>query len=498
MSTEVAVREFAREQAQEPTVSNVPPYQSTLGNAAIALAAGYGLTADPWQALVVRHFMATKAGTVQGCPAPRWNTLVNGLSIPRQSGKGAVIEIICLYQAVIMGRRILFSAHQFKTAKIAFRRFLDFFDNPRYPELAGQVNNIVKGNAHGIYLKNGGSIEFIARSSNSGRGYTVDTVIYDEAMDISEESIESLQATISSAPSGNPQVLYFGTPPAPIHRGEPFERIRESALAKDAGVCWCEWSATEDGLDADDRLTWARSNPSLATRQDFEMMIAERATYSDDGFKRERLGMWKIGNTNAILDLPTWEKCHDEDSKIGSRRVLAVDVSHDRDRASISVAGIRPDGKYHIELIDSRDGVNWVVPALKNLIDSRDESWWAGVIIDAYSPAKNLIDECKRSDIRVHNIGVKEIIESSQNFVDFAHGSTVFHIGQVQLTKALEDSRKRKVGEAGWAVARATADTDVTPIVSAILALWGAATSKNLKKPIIKRRERKQAIPVNL
>jgi hypothetical protein len=62
-------------------------------------------------------------------------------------------------------------------------------------------------------MGNGGSIEFIARSSGSGRGFTVDVLVCDEDQDLTDEELAALLPTISAAPSGNPMVILTGTPP---------------------------------------------------------------------------------------------------------------------------------------------------------------------------------------------------------------------------------------------------------------------------------------------
>ena len=46
-------------------------------------------------------------------------------------------------------------------------------------------------------LKNGGSIEFIARSKSSGRGFTVDVLVCDEAQELTDEQMEAIQPAIS-------------------------------------------------------------------------------------------------------------------------------------------------------------------------------------------------------------------------------------------------------------------------------------------------------------
>ena len=54
------------------------------------------------------------------------------------------------------------------------------------------------------YLTNGGSIELVARSKSSGRGFTVDTLVCDEAQEPTDDELQAINPSISAAPSGDP------------------------------------------------------------------------------------------------------------------------------------------------------------------------------------------------------------------------------------------------------------------------------------------------------
>src|SRR6185312_15116463 len=99
-----------------------------------------------------------------------------------------------------------------------------------------------------ILLDNGGSIEFIARSKGSGRGFTVDVLVCDEAQDLTDEELAALLPTISAAPTGNPQVILTGTPPDPekSQQGEVFARVRaDGELKRDKRLSWHDFGAPD-------------------------------------------------------------------------------------------------------------------------------------------------------------------------------------------------------------------------------------------------------------
>src|SRR5690606_29952691 len=114
---------------------------------AIFLASQYGLTPDPWQEHVLREWLARRAED------DKWAHSRCGLSVPRQNGKNALLEIRELFGIVELGERFLHTAHEVKTARKAFLRLASFFDNEKkYPELAGLVKEIRRTNGQEAIL----------------------------------------------------------------------------------------------------------------------------------------------------------------------------------------------------------------------------------------------------------------------------------------------------------------------------------------------------------
>src|SRR5699024_1374772 len=201
----------------------------------------------------------------------RWAALTCGIAVPRQNGKNALLEIRELFGMVGRGERILHTAHEVKTAQKQFRRLKHFFGNKAddpaalFPELNELVQTVRSVNGQeAIFLKNGGSIELVARSKNSGRGFTVDVLVMDEAQEMSEDALEALMPTTSAAPLGDPQWIFAGTPPGPNAVGEVFTRVRREALSdKPGALVWHEWSVPGE-VDLDDRAVWASVNPAVS------------------------------------------------------------------------------------------------------------------------------------------------------------------------------------------------------------------------------------------
>lgn len=461
-----------------PRVHVAPKAADGYGDLAANLAGDYGLQPDDWQQTILDDWLAESKS--------RWSSLTCGLSVPRQNGKNGVIEMRELFGMVGRGEKVLHTAHQVKTAQKHFRRLKHFFgkrakdEAARFPELNALVTEVRNVNGQEmITLANGGSVEIVARSQGSGRGYTVDVIVCDEAQDLSDDDLEALLSTSSASPLQNPQWIFTGTPPGPRANGEVFTRVRDEALdGKSRKLCWHEWSC-EAGVDLDDHQAWHQANPALGTRLLFDVVEGERGRFSDEGFARERLGMWASAAGDMVIDAQSWAAVGDEQSLATDRFAIAVDVSPDRLSASVALAGQRDDGLWHIELDEQRSGVGWLVPYLTRLLEANPQI--RALVIDGASPAASIIDDLKTAKVKVTTTRARDMANACGQLYDGVMEQWLRHTNQPQVAYALSVARKRSLGDA-WAWNRKNAGADITSLVAATLALWGAQ-SAGVKKP---------------
>ena len=188
---------------QRPRVHSVPPHVSTAGEEAIELAARAGLHLYPWQKLVLRDALGeTSAG--------KWAAFEVALIVPRQQGKGSVLEALELAALFLADPDappplILHSAHEFKTSAEHFRRVRDLIEGT--PAFSKQVRIIrTAAGAEAIELHSGARLRFVTRSGGSGRGFSADLVVIDEAYNLTAESMAAVLPTMAARP--NPQIWY--------------------------------------------------------------------------------------------------------------------------------------------------------------------------------------------------------------------------------------------------------------------------------------------------
>lgn len=460
---------------QEPRVAHTPNYEWTHADDAAFLASSYGLTPDPWQMAVLEAWFAVR-------PDGKWSASRCGLSVPRQNGKNGAIEVRELYGMVALGEKFLHSAHEVKTARKAFLRLASFFENPRkFPELAEMVVEIRKTNGQeAIVLANGGSVEFVARSRGSGRGFTVDVLVLDEAQELTDEMLEAMVPAISSAPLGNPQRIFAGTPPGPNANGEAFTRVRDDA-GKARRLSWHEWSV-EGRPDIHDPEVWALANPSLGIRLNVETIEDELGDLSPEGFLRERLGRWSTKSDAQVIPPAWWSGTlvSPDDALRDGVPSFALDMP--QDRSSITIGACRRplsgDGPRHIELVrhelTESVGTGWAVDWLA-------ERWpdTAAVVIDSYSPAATLVPDLLKRRVKVTVTRTGDMVKACGVFFDASRDAKITHIAQPGIDRALEAAGKKLVGDAGgWVWDRRNPDVDISPLVAVTLALYGSLTTK--------------------
>jgi phage terminase large subunit-like protein len=436
----------------------------------VELAASAGLVLDDWQAFVLESALRERRVGDE----LRWSAFEVGLIVSRQNGKGSILEARELAGLFLFGEQlILHSAHEFKTAQEAFRRVLSLVENT--DDLRKRVLRVRTSHGEeGIELKSGQRLRFIARSNNSGRGFTGDTVILDEAYELSAASVGALLPTLSARP--NPQIWY--TSSAGKRTSSQLIAVRDRGrVGADAGLAYFEWSAAPeaDPLDPD---AWASANPALGIRIDSEFVGLERSALPDLEFRRERLGVWDDESAGAdwVIPLESWEACADPDSEIVDPVVFAVDVSLDRSHASIAAAGRRADGMLGVEVVDYRRGTSWLGRRLVELVQRHGA---LAIGLDPGGPSGSLVPELEAAvDVPVVTFSSRDVAQSCGALYDSVVSGDIRHRAQPELNLAVSTAIKRPLGDA-WAWARKGVASEVTTLISATLALrtYSEATS---------------------
>jgi hypothetical protein len=404
--------------------------------------------------------------------------------VPRQNGKNGIIEIRELYGMAVLGERFLHTAHEVKTARKAFIRIASFFENERqYPELAALVSDIRKTNGQeAVLLKNGGGVEFIARSRGSGRGFTVDVLVCDEAQDLTDEELAALLPTISAAPSGNPQVILTGTPPDPEKQGqgEVFRRVRADGEAKrDARLAWTDYGAADGPLpDVDNRASWSAHNPAEGQRLSVREIERERALMSPETFARERLGWWGDPASATSGALPGWHTCfHDApDHLLPEPSAIGLAVSLDGEWGSIGSADLWPETDHvNLSAVDRRPGSAWLISEAKRIQDT----YGCAVALDEKCPDPTLLPALRDAGVVVTTMKLEDYITACGELVNRVKDGTVTHQRTTDLDAAVAVAAWREVGDGRKVFGRKKSAGQIDMLEAVTAALHGALSGAN-------------------
>ena len=463
--------------SQEPRVRVEPVRISSDGELAAELMAAYAYRLDPWQRTVVDCWLGRDE-------LGEYNVTSAGLAVPRQNGKNVCLEARELFGMVVLGERILHTAHQVVTSKKSFRRLAAIFTNRKHPEMMALVRHIRQVNGEeGIELTNGGSIEYSTRSRERGRGFDgISLLVYDEAQELTDDQMEAVMATLAASTTTTRQIIYTGTPPYPGAPGAAFRRRRMiSTTNPGAHDAWHEWSVEApdiDSIDIEDRTLWARTNPAMGIRLTESFTAEEMSTLSRDGFARERLGWWSPVLANVIdyaISAEIWDGCVSEETKPEGKTAYGVKFSADGSEVCLAGAVIPADGPARISLIERKPtgaGTRWLAEWLCERYTRA-----SCVVIDGRNGADVLVDRIADTwKIRgsvVRPTG-REVAAAAGTLTDALAEKTVsWYKGQEALRESAVTSVKRPIA-GGWGFG----GENSPPIEAAALALWGAKTSR--------------------
>lgn len=494
---------------RRPRVETHPPYVDTYGAEAAELMTAAGQPLDDWQRDAVDLLLAVRSDG-------KWSCFEYCEIVPRQNGKGAILEARVLAGLFLLGERLLmWSAHEYKTAMEGFKRVLtlvkalgtrindNLYDMGEGPD--GNPILLKIWNTHGEEgferTDTGQRLKFVARTAGSGRGFSGDVVIIDEAFAYTELQHAALMPTLSARP--NPQLIYTSTPPLTGDGGEVLYALRargeDEDGVQDDSLGWRNWGL--DGtldktqkLDLDDPALPAATNPALGIRITAETVRRERRSLPRESYCRERLGIWprNLGTAGGLIEAKVWQDIADPESRRHGPVALGVDVTPLQERACISLYGEREDGFGHLQIVAYGEGTDWVVPKLLELREVLDP---LAIAIDSKGGAGALLVELRRAGITEPedddhpnrgDLAIPTVTEVGQGvgaFIKATRKQAFRHVGDDALAAAVSNARTRPLGDAvAWG--RKQSDVDISPVVSATLARWAYEHRRNLTPKI--------------
>lgn len=427
-----------------------------------------GIGFDPWQRDLNRAILAKDADGLYAA-----DTVL--MSICRQAGKTYDVGALVFADSIkVPDTTTVWTAHRFPVSRESFmalralastREMLPFVDPNEITSAAGNEC---------IPFRNGSRILFKARERGAIRGFTkVRRIILDEGQILTESAMSDMAPTQNHAE--NPQLIIMGTPPKPTDPSEVFLGLRQEALdGTSEGLLYVEFSADPDS-DLDDRAAWAKANPSYPNRTSDRAILRLRKLLSDDDFRREALGIFDdVNPISQAINLQQWRALGDVDT---SRRpepvALGVEVSRDRQWSRIALAGVRPDGHHHVQLVRSDKGTGWVATAVAELAAK-----WSPVatVVDPGSAAGSLVPALSEAGVEPMLLASRDVAAACGSFADAVAEGTVHHPEDRVLEVAVAAAGQRFTAGA-WIFDAADRSTDISPLRAVTFARWGLVKS---------------------
>lgn len=452
-----------------------------------------GLSFRPWQhgagqVILAKRADGKYAATIGG----------TGLSIPRQVGKtflvAAIVFALCLLRP---GLTVIWTAHRLRTAEETFGKMQAF---AKRRKIAPYVAKIVLGSGEEeIRFLNGSRILFGARERGFGRGFDeVDVLIFDEGQILTDAALDDMiPATNQSRQDSGALLLFMGTPPKPTDPGEVFRRMRSEALSgEDEDTGWIEFGADPGfeptplpaALTASDWEQVAKANPSYPQDTPREAILRMRKKLGPDSFLREGLGIWDEDGAAGLFGAG-WDGLRRDGSSILDQLTLGLAVTYDRSRYAIAAAGVNADAKIHVELthepgseraFDRRS----VVSECKRLQDEHG----AKFVLDGKGPAKPLVPYLEQAGVDFTLADINDLCDAFADMCDNVRAGDVVHLGDVELSNSVADTRTRSVGERVTIARRASQNTDTSPAEAVMLAAWPVEKRPPAVVPLIEYR----------
>jgi hypothetical protein len=425
---------------------------------ALVLADALSFPLDPWQGEVV-----TEAARTRGS---KWSAFEVCAIVPRQNGKSYLVVIRALAGILLWGEQlVIYSAHEYRTAQETWRLMRDVCESDAMARHVRRIRTMAGGEV--IEFHNGARFKMMARTRTSGRGFSPDCILLDEAFALSADVMAALIPSVAARP--NPQVWYLSS--AGTYESEVLLGLRRRGHSGRADrMAYWEWHADET-VDHRDPRIHAATNPAYGRRLFADGVERELVSMSRRSFMRERLGVWSETAAETVLDEEAVNRLTvpvppppTDGRPIG----WGVDAAWDRSGAALCAAYHGDDGRAVLVPVDARPGAGWLPDRLGEISSAYEPR---GVAYDARGNILDLMERAARDhDVELLPMKYGDYPSACANLAQRVAEGTVTFAAVPALVADAVAATSAPTGS-GWVWSRKTA-TPPTQLIAATAALW--------------------------
>lgn len=476
-----------------------PDYGVTLGPEVAAVATLAGFAPDAEQQLLLDAAFAIDPVTAKSVA---FEVVVIA---PRQNLKTGFQKQYALGQLFVRREPlVVWSAHEFGTAHEALEDVEALISGSDW--LRRQVKLTARGEVakHGavpvIELEPQGSesrgprLIFKTRTSGGGRGLSGRKVLLDEGYALQAGQVGALMPIMLAQP--DPQVV-VGSSACRPESSVLWDMVQRGRAGGEPRMVFAEWCtpSPEVACDRGEKCMHARNTPGCGCdkpevirlghsaiargRVLLQSVLDLRASMPPEEYAREVMG-WHdqvLADGEPAVPYEAWLALTDDDALHAPAdiRHFGVEVDQDRSMASIGAAGLRDDGRMHVELLRRARGTKWTVEYARQVAAARSGAVW---VIDGGGPAADLIPDFEAAGLVVVTAGFGDAAASAAGMVDGVREAVIVHGPDDVLADAARASRKRYRGDGAFTLGRRASTEDITPLIACAFAAWAADVPK--------------------
>lgn len=442
------------------------------GDAAVKLALSFGIKLMPWQEEQVQLALSVDE---EG----HWLHPDVVLICPRQNGKSLILEVIVLYRLFKLNHQIVFSAHQWRTAKSIRNRIWKRIKSRPWAARRLVRNTASAGEAE-METAKGGKVQFSTRSNDMGRGFDeIDLLIIDEAYNLDSGEMDAVAPTQLAAK--DPQTYYTSSAVNEFKhpKGEELSKVRHRALGGESeGLLFSEFAAPE-GMDPDDPLTWIMANPSYGIVANEKKTRSLKGKLTDVGFEVEMLGWgrWfalgsESGDSMTLIDLDQWGLKSAPAPKVQRLCGLGADFTPDGESVGL-VSAIADGDRFWLSLapIEEFARVELVESISRTIkVNSTVGPVPVAVGVDPTGPGSTVVGPLQNAGVYPEELTGAEVSKSWELFKRLWAEDRVFHDGDPRWDVAWAMAQERSSKGRYPSLDRYA--SDVAILNAALFAIW--------------------------